>query len=56
MQKTNPWICNEDFLQITYFLRNLTKGLLISKCLFGVLNFLIKTNENKSRRECLKNK
>ena len=29
-------------------LSNITKGQLISECLFGVFNFLQKTNKNKS--------
>ena len=44
------WGCNsckgttEDVMQQTLFV----KGMLILKCLFGVFNFLQKTNENKS--------
>ena len=37
---------SKTFLITSY--RNISKGQLITKCLFGVINFFQKTNENTS--------
>ena len=45
---SRPLIVGENSSEESFLMYSITKGQLISKCLFGVFNFLQKTNENKS--------